>query len=133
MYFFLYKGTPLSEIAAGRPPEQKQLILASQTEAHKTPPPPESPFSLCNVTDREREGGVGLRMRSKLEYLLFRSMWETYFYVHFQSRYGRLKPLQSFWYTLCSPHSVLHRTLTSANATLQPRKLYLVIGFITHT
>jgi hypothetical protein len=57
--------------------------------------------SVChqpNVTVRER-GKVGLRMRSKLEYLLFRSMWETYFCVHFQSRYGRLKPLQSFWYT----------------------------------
>jgi hypothetical protein len=39
-------------------------------------------------------------MRTKLEYLLFRSMWETYLCVHFQSRYGRLKLFQSFWYTL---------------------------------
>jgi hypothetical protein len=41
-------------------------------------------------------GGVGLRMRTKLEHLLFLSMWETYFCVRFQSRNGRLKPLQSF-------------------------------------
>jgi len=44
--------------------------------------------------------GVGLRMRTKLENLLFHSMWETYFCVHFESRNGRLKLLQSFWYTL---------------------------------
>jgi hypothetical protein len=55
---------------------------------------------LCITPRTEREGGVGLRMRSKLEYLLFRSKWETYFCVHFQSHYGRLKPLQSVWYTL---------------------------------
>jgi hypothetical protein len=91
-----------SEIVAGRPAEQKQLIHASQTATHKTLPARGSPFSLCNITDqeREREGGVGLRMRSKFEYLLFRSKWEIYFCVHFQTRYGRLKPLQSFWYTL---------------------------------
>jgi hypothetical protein len=46
-----------SKIVAGRPPEQKQLIHASQTAALKTLSAPESPFSLCNVTDREREGG----------------------------------------------------------------------------
>ena len=40
---------------------------------------------------------VGLRMRTKLEHLLFRSMWETYFCVRFESRNGRLKLLQSFW------------------------------------
>jgi hypothetical protein len=44
--------------------------------------------------------GVGLRMRTKLEHLLFRSMWETYVCVCFESRNGRLKLLQSFWYTL---------------------------------
>ena len=44
--------------------------------------------------------GVGLRMSRKLEHLLFRSMWETYFCMRFQSRDGRLKPLQSFWCTL---------------------------------
>jgi hypothetical protein len=38
---------------------------------------------------------AGLRMRTKLEHLLFCSMWETYFCVRFQSRNGRLKPLQS--------------------------------------
>jgi hypothetical protein len=89
-----------SEIVAGRPAKQKQLIHASQIAAHKTSSAPESPFSLCNVTDREGGVGVGLRMQSELEYLLYRSMWETYFSVHFQSRYGHLKPLQSFWYTL---------------------------------
>jgi hypothetical protein len=43
---------------------------------------------------------VGLRMCTKLEHLLFRSMWETYFCVRFESRNGTPKPLQSFWYTL---------------------------------
>jgi hypothetical protein len=86
---------------AGRPAEHKQLIHASQTAAHKMLSPPELQFFLCNITDREG-GGVGLQMRSKLEYLLFRSMWETYTYfcVHFQSHYSRLKLLQSFWYML---------------------------------
>jgi hypothetical protein len=42
--------------------------------------------------------GVGLRMHTKLEHLLFRSMWETYFCARFDSRNGRLKPLQSSWY-----------------------------------
>jgi hypothetical protein len=60
-----------SETAAGRPAEEKQLIQASQTAAHKTLSAPESPFSLCNVTDQE---WGGLRKRSELEYLLFRSM-----------------------------------------------------------
>jgi len=50
------------------------------------------------VTREKR--GVGLRMRTKLEHLLFHSMWETYFCLRFDSRNGRLKPLQSFWYTL---------------------------------
>jgi hypothetical protein len=53
------------------PAEQKQLIRASQIAAHKTPSAPESPLLLCYVTDRERRGGVGLRMRTKLEHLLF--------------------------------------------------------------
>jgi hypothetical protein len=89
-----------SEIVAGRPVEQKQPIHASQTPVHEMLSAPESPFSLCNLTDQEKERRMGLRMRSKLEYQLFRSMWETYFCVHFQSLYGRLKPLQSFWYTV---------------------------------
>jgi hypothetical protein len=66
-----------SEIAAGRAAEEKQLIHASQTAAHKKLSAPEPPFSLCKVTERERERErerVGLRMQSKLEYLLFRSM-----------------------------------------------------------
>jgi hypothetical protein len=89
-----------SEIVAGKPAEGTQLIHASQTAPHTTFSAPESPFLLFNVTDQEREWGVGLCMRSKLKYLLFRFMWETYFCVHFQSRYGRLKTLQSFWYAL---------------------------------
>jgi hypothetical protein len=51
-----------SEIVARRPADQKQLIHASQTAAHKTLSAPESPFSLHNVTDREGGGEVGLRM-----------------------------------------------------------------------
>ena len=49
---------------------------------------------------REKRG-MGLRTSRKLEHLLFHSMWKTYFCMRFQSRDGRLKPLQSFWYTLC--------------------------------
>ena len=41
-------------IVAGMPAELKQLIHASQTAAHKTLSAPESPLSLCYVTDRER-------------------------------------------------------------------------------
>jgi hypothetical protein len=51
---------------------------------------------LCH---RPREkSGVGLRMRTKLEHLLFHSMWETYFRVHFESYKCGFKPFQSFWY-----------------------------------
>jgi hypothetical protein len=38
---------------------------------------------------------AGLRVRTKLERLLLRSMWETYFCMRFQSRNGKLKSLQS--------------------------------------
>jgi hypothetical protein len=72
---------------------------------------------FCNVTDRKRERkrerGLGLRMRSELEYLRFRSTWETYLCVHIQSRYGRLKPLQSFWYTL---YNILNVSLLSVSS-----------------
>jgi hypothetical protein len=66
LHFSLYKGTPIPmpnalvrreislETVAGSPAEQKQLIRTSQAAAHITPSVPESPFSLCNVTDRER-------------------------------------------------------------------------------
>jgi hypothetical protein len=54
------------------PTAQKQLIHASQIAAHKMLSAPELPLSLCYIR------GVGLRMRTKLELLLFRSMWETY-------------------------------------------------------
>jgi hypothetical protein len=46
----------LSEVVAGMPAEEKKLIHASQTASHKTLPAPEPPFSICNVTGREREG-----------------------------------------------------------------------------
>jgi hypothetical protein len=71
--------------------EEKQLIPALQIAAHATLSVPESPLSLCYVTDRERR--VVRRMRTKLEHLLFRSTWENYFCVRFQNRNGRLKPL----------------------------------------
>jgi len=51
---------------------------------------------LLRHRPREKRG-VGLRMRTKLGHLLFRSMWETYFCVRFESRNGWLKLLQSFW------------------------------------
>jgi len=56
-------------------------------------------IALLRHRPREKRG-VGLRMRTKLEHVLFRSMWETYFCMRFDSRNGRLKPLQSFWYIL---------------------------------
>ena len=71
---------------------------------------PKNPSAFCSgvaITallrhrPRERRGvGLRMRMRTKLEHLLFRSIWETYFCVRFDSRNGRLKLLQSFWYTL---------------------------------
>ena len=60
-------------------------------------------IALLRHRPREKRG-VGLRMRTKLEHLLFRSMWETYYCLRFESRNGRLKPLQSFWYTLYLPN-----------------------------
>jgi len=87
-------------IVAGMPAEQKQLIRASQIAAHKMPSAPESPLSLCYVTDWERRGEWDCACAQNMEHLLFRSMWETYFCVRFESRNGRLKQLQSFWYTL---------------------------------
>jgi len=59
--------------------------------------------ALLRHRPREKRG-VGLRMRTKLEHLLFRSMWETYFCVRFESHNGRVKLLQSFWYTLYMLH-----------------------------
>ena len=82
------------------PAEQKQLIRASQIAAHKTPSAPESPLSLCYVTDREREERSGIAHAQKtwtpavsfnVGYLILRA---------FGSRNDRLKPLQSFLYTL---------------------------------
>jgi hypothetical protein len=55
------------EIVCGRPAQQKQLIHASKTAAHKTHSTPESPFFFV-MSRTEREGG-----RS---WLLFRSMEE---------------------------------------------------------
>jgi hypothetical protein len=43
-------------IVAGMLAKQKQLIRALQIAVHKTPSAPESPLSLCYVTDRERRG-----------------------------------------------------------------------------
>jgi len=57
-------------------------------------------IALLRHRPREKRG-VGLRMPTKLEHMLFRSMWETYFCVCFESRNGRLNPLQLFCYTLC--------------------------------
>jgi hypothetical protein len=50
-------------------------------------------IALLRQRLREKRG-VGLRMRTKLEHVLFRSMWETNFCVRFESRNGRLKLLQ---------------------------------------
>ena len=41
-------------------------------------------IALLRHRPREKRG-VGLRMRTKLEHLLFRSMWETYFCVRFDT------------------------------------------------
>ena len=58
-------------------------------------------IALLRHRPREKRG-VGLRMLRKPEHLLFRSMWETYFCVRFDSRNGGLKSLQSIWYTHCN-------------------------------
>jgi len=47
-------------------------------------------IALLRHRPREKRG-VGLRMRTKLEHLLFRSMWETYFCVRFDSPNGRFR------------------------------------------
>jgi len=89
------------ELSPECPVNRNNWFMLHINAVHKTLFAPESPLSFCSVTDREREKrGVGLCMRTKLEHLLFRSIWETYFCVRFESRNGRLKPLQSFWYTL---------------------------------
>jgi hypothetical protein len=76
------------------PAEQKQLLRASQIATHKTPSAPEvAIIALLRHRPREKKG-VGLRMLTKLEHLLFRSMWKTYFCVRSDSRNGRLKPLR---------------------------------------
>ena len=116
LHFSLSEGTPLSEtaytsvwcywelgdhcwIVARMPAEQKQLIHASQIAAQKMLSALESPLLLYYITLREKRG-TGLRLGTKLEHLLFDSMWETYFCVRFESHNGRLKLLQSFWCTL---------------------------------
>jgi len=101
-------------IVAGMPAEQKQLIRASQIAAHKTPSAPKSPLSLCYVTDRERRAEWDCACAQNFEHLLFRSVWETYFCVRFESRNGRLKLLQSFWYTMHKAKvAVCYETLTN--------------------
>jgi hypothetical protein len=87
---------------AEMPAEQKQLIHASQIAVHKTLFAPESPLSFCSVTDRERRGewDCACACAQNLNTCCFIPYGETYFCVRFESRNGRLKPLQSFWYTL---------------------------------
>jgi hypothetical protein len=60
-----------SEIVAGRPAEQKQLICASQTAAHKTLSAPELPFSLCNIMNQEKERRVGFACGQNLNTYCF--------------------------------------------------------------
>jgi hypothetical protein len=69
---------------------------------------------LLHHRPREKSG-VGLRMRTKLEHLLFHSIWETYVCVRFESRNGRLKPLQSFWYTRYMETAFSERMLNSCS------------------
>jgi hypothetical protein len=118
-----------SEIVAGRPAEQKQLIHASQTAVYKTLSASKSPVSLCNVTGREKKRRVGLCIWSKFEFILFRSMWETCFCLHFQSRYGNLNSLQSFWYTLYLFVCVCYRRYLATALFTEPS---LSIWFIRH-
>jgi hypothetical protein len=95
-----------NEIVFGRPAEEKQLVHTSKTAAHKTLSAPESPFSLCNVMDQEKEKKYWNCSFDQNLNSAVCSMWETFFCVHFQSSYGRLKTLQSFWNTLyvcCRP------------------------------
>ena len=70
-------------------------------------------IALLHPRTSEKKG-VGLHMRTKLEHLLFRSMWEAFFCMHFKSRNSRLKPLQSFWYTLYKFKPVYKRRMCSS-------------------
>ena len=79
---------------------------------------------IAVLRHRPREKrGVGLRMNRKLEHLLFRSMWEILLCMRFQSRDGRLKTFQSFWYTLYVwiPSPVVH-VLNTFTVTLPIRR-----------
>jgi hypothetical protein len=83
-------------IVAGMPAEQKQLISCfTNCSTQNASCSGVAIIALLRHRPREKRG-VGLRMRTKLEHLLFRSMWETYFCVRFDTRNGKLKQLQSF-------------------------------------
>jgi len=79
-------------------------------------------IALLRHSPREKRG-VGLRMPTKLENLLFRSMWKTYFCVRFESRNGRLKLLQSFWYTL---YLLFGSSFWILSKFVHSRKIYVV-------
>jgi hypothetical protein len=56
--------------------------------------------ALLRHRQRERRGEWDCACAQNLKTCSFRSMWKIYFCVRFESRNGRLKLLQSFWYTL---------------------------------
>jgi hypothetical protein len=63
-------------------------------------------------------------------------MWETCFCVHFQSHYGRLKPLQSFWYMLyiqSNKHAIILLTQTSALGLFPALLSLLSYTLLPHT
>ena len=121
LHFFLYKVTPLSETADTSVYLGDRGSLLNCRRNARWRETTDSCFTNCSTQNafcsggaiiallrhRPREKrGVGLRMRTKLEHLLFCSMWETYFCVRFDSRNGRLKLLQTFWYTLYSKRTM---------------------------
>jgi hypothetical protein len=125
-----------SEIVTGRPAEEKQLINASRTAAHRTLSAPESPCSLCNVTDLERERErhwdctCDLKLNTAVSFRVGNRLLRA-----FPKPLGRLKQLQLFWYTL---YEYIHRYLSNpeikaATSTEIPERLLILSSSATET
>ena len=103
-------------IVAGMAAETKQLIHSSQIDAHKTLSAPESPLSLCYVTDREKEEVEwDCAWAENLNTCCFVPCGTLTSACFFTSRDGRLKQLQSFWYTLYNNNIKLLKTYSAAS------------------
>ena len=102
-------------IVAGMPTEQKQLIHASQIAVHKTLFAPGSPLSFCSITDRESRAEWDCACAQNLNTCSFIPYGKLMSCVCFESRNGRLKQLQSFWYTLYMETAFSERMFNSCS------------------